>query len=78
MSIQTLLDRPTDRRDRRATSHCDIWDMIAPEVPCPACNEEFGDRLERATQDQQDVVVLEDGSGSARDQAADLLGMLAH
>ena len=36
------------RRQRRVVSYCDIWDLVAPGEPCPACEDSFEDRLARA------------------------------
>lgn len=36
------------RRERRAVSYCDIWDLVAPGEPCPACETSFEERLARA------------------------------
>lgn len=36
------------RRERRAVSYCNIWDLVAPGEPCPACEDTFEDRLARA------------------------------
>ena len=44
-------------------------ELVAPDVPCPACNQEFSERLERATQDQQDAVVAR---GDAAETVLDL------
>lgn len=42
-------NRRADRRERRAVSYCDIWDMIAPGESCPACDDTFASRLSRAS-----------------------------
>lgn len=36
------------RRERRAVSYCDIWDLVAPGDPCPTCEVTFEERLARA------------------------------
>lgn len=36
------------RREHRAVSYCDIWDLVAPGEACPACEDTFEDRLARA------------------------------
>lgn len=36
------------RRERRAVSFCDIWDLVAPGEPCPTCEDTFEERLARA------------------------------
>ena len=94
MSIQTArAPRTVGRRNVRVTSHCAIWDLVAPHVPCPACDDGFTDRLDRATRDQQAradgptptrgvvEVPVEDAaaaSSAAQQEAVDLLRMLAH
>ena len=35
-------------RERRAVAYCDVWDLVAPGEPCPACENSFEDRLARA------------------------------
>src|SRR6056297_3630843 len=59
MSIATMRKLPRTRRDRRVTSYCNIWDLVAPEVACPECSGEHSQRLEAATVEdeaaQQDV-----------------------
>lgn len=35
-------------RERRAVSYCNVWDLVAPGEPCPACENSFEDRLARA------------------------------
>lgn len=45
MSMQNSMMLAPTRRDRRATSYCDIWDLVAPEVSCPACSGAHGETL---------------------------------
>ena len=44
----TRRNRRAERRERRAVSYCDIWDMVAPGESCPACDDDFAGRLARA------------------------------
>ncbi len=37
------------RHERRSVSYCDIWDLVAPGEHCPACDDDFRDRLARAS-----------------------------
>ena len=50
LEVPTAEAPPKDlyRRDRRANGNCDIWSIVAPGVPCPACTDTFADRLLRA------------------------------
>lgn len=45
---RTAPHRGLPRRERRAVSYCDIWDLVASGEPCPACDSSFEDRLARA------------------------------
>jgi hypothetical protein len=44
--LQVRTDSP--RRDSRAVTYCNIWDIVAPGEPCPACESSFEERLARA------------------------------
>lgn len=44
--LQIRTDAP--RRDARAVTYCNIWDIVAPGEPCPACESSFEERLARA------------------------------
>lgn len=49
LDATTRPHRPTlPRRERRPVSYCNIWDLVAPGSPCPACEDTFEDRLARA------------------------------
>ena len=50
LQVSTAKDGSKDpyRGDRRANGNCDIWSIVAPGVPCPACTDTFADRLLRA------------------------------
>lgn len=43
---QVRLEAP--RRASRAVTYCNIWDIVAPGEPCPACESSFEERLARA------------------------------
>lgn len=47
-SARTAPHSSLPRRERRVVSYCDIWDLVAPGEPCPACEDSFEDRLARA------------------------------
>ena len=47
-SARTAPHVTMSRRERRAVSYCDIWDLVGPGEPCPACESSFEDRLARA------------------------------
>lgn len=54
MLIQAEATRPARataaNRDRITGRTCDIWELVAPSIPCPACDDRFEDRLSRAGQ----------------------------
>ncbi len=47
-TVRTPSHAVLPRRERRAVSYCDIWDLVAPGEPCPTCEVTFEERLARA------------------------------
>ncbi len=84
MSIQMSAGTTTIRRDRRATSYCDIWDIVAPEVPCPMCSGEYEERLAAGADDAasafvaEHLAVVEDTAPDVTDEAGDVADLLDH
>ena len=88
MSIGNAMHQP----NRRRYENCDIWDLVAPQVACPACNGEVAARWERdaaeaATAEESTTEVVDQEApifqdlpgrhGDVRAEAELLLGLLA-
>ena len=75
---------------RRRYEYCDIWDLVAPHLACPACGGEVAERWEREAAEASTTASsteiegapplfqdLPGQRGDVRTEAEMLLGLLA-